>query len=198
MSDLICVFDTETTGLPKFKEPSDHPNQPHIVDICALLYTPQGVLVDSFAAMVRPDGWTIPNDVSVIHGIDDAMALEHGIDEGLALEGFMEIWRRAGLRVAHNVSFDDRILRIGLKRFFGDVVADEFKAGPKYCTCQNSTALVKCPPTEKMIAAGRGHQFKQPTVAEALLHFTGEELIGGHRARPDAEACARVYFAMTA
>jgi len=76
MSDLICVLDTETTGLPKFKEPSDHPDQPHIVDICALLYTPQGVLVDSFEAMVRPDGWTIPNDVSVIHGIDDAMALD--------------------------------------------------------------------------------------------------------------------------
>jgi len=196
MSDLICVFDTETTGLPKFKDPSDHPDQPHIVDICALLYTPLGVLVDSFEAMVRPDGWTIPNDVSVIHGIDDVMALEHGIDEGLALEGFMDIWRRAGLRVAHNVSFDDRILRIGLKRFFGDVAADEFKAGPKYCTCQNSTNLVKCPPTEKMIAAGRGLQFKQPSVAEALLHFTGEELIGGHRARPDAEACARVYFAL--
>ena len=53
MSDLICVFDTETTGLPKFKEPSEHPDQPHIVDICALLYTPDGVLVDSFEAMRR-------------------------------------------------------------------------------------------------------------------------------------------------
>jgi len=47
-----------------------------------------------------------------------------------------------------------------------------------------------------MIAAGRGGQFKQPSVAEALLHFTGEELIGGHRARADAEACTRVYFAL--
>ncbi|MCE4052453.1 hypothetical protein [Pseudomonas sp. Au-Pse12] len=57
---------------------------------------------------------------------------------------------------------------------------------------------MKCPPTEKTIAAGRGRQFKQPTVAEAPLHFTGEELIGGHRARADAEACARVYFALQA
>ncbi len=47
-----------------------------------------------------------------------------------------------------------------------------------------------------MIRAGFGKQFKQPTVAEALLHFTGEELVGGHRARPDTEACARIYFAM--
>jgi DNA polymerase III epsilon subunit-like protein len=49
-----------------------------------------------------------------------------------------------------------------------------------------------------MIAAGFGRpgQYKVPTVTEALLHFTGEELVGGHRARPDAEACARVYWAM--
>ena len=64
MSELICFFDTETTGLPLFKSPSDHPDQPHIVDICALLYTPDGVLVDSFEAMVRPDGWVIPNEVA--------------------------------------------------------------------------------------------------------------------------------------
>lgn len=146
MSELICFFDTETTGLPLFKSPSEHPDQPHIVDICALLYTPQGELVDSFEAMVRPDGWVIPNEVAVIHGITTEIALEHGIPEAEAVAGFMSIMAQAGLRVAHNVSFDDRILRIGLKRFFSEEVADEFKAGPKYCTCQTSTNIVKCPP----------------------------------------------------
>ena len=98
--------------------------------------------------------------------------------------------------VAHNISFDDRIMRIALSRYRGKEAADAFKATPVYCTCQSSKNLVQCPPTAKMIAAGFGRQFKQPTVAEALRHFTGEELVGGHRARPDTEACARVYFAM--
>ncbi|MNG85552.1 DNA polymerase III subunit epsilon [compost metagenome] len=84
MDQLICVFDTETQGFPQWKLPSDHPDQPHIVDICALLYTPEGELVDSFEAMVRPDGWSIPNEVSVIHGITNEMALEHGIPEAFA------------------------------------------------------------------------------------------------------------------
>lgn len=196
MSDLICVFDTETTGLPAFKLPSDDPSQPHIVDICAQLYTPQGELLDTFEAMIKPDGWFIPEDVAAIHGITHERALVEGIPEVDALLGFLGIWRQAGLRVAHNVSFDDRIVRIGLMRFFGEEIADDFKAGPNYCTCQNSKNLVQCPPTERMIAAGFGKQFKNPTVAEALLHFTGEELVGGHRARPDTEACARIYFAM--
>jgi hypothetical protein len=55
--------------------------------------------------MIRPDGWEIPSDVTAIHGITNEMAFEHGIDEGLALEGFMEIWRRAGLRVAQKKRF---------------------------------------------------------------------------------------------
>lgn len=196
MSDLIFFFDTETTGLPRFKDPSDDPRQPHLVDICGLLYTSAGELVDSFEAMVRPDGWEIPNEVAVIHGITTEMALEQGIPEAEAVAGFMNLFERAGLRVAHNINFDDRILRIALLRYMGAEEADKFKAGPGYCTCQNSKNIVKCPPTEKMIRAGFGNQYKAPTVAEALLHFTGEELVGGHRARPDTEACARIYFAM--
>jgi DNA polymerase III epsilon subunit-like protein len=196
--NLLTPYDTETTGLPLFKEPSDDPRQPHLVDICILAYDANGALVDSFEAMVRPDGWVIPNEVAVIHGITTEMAMDMGIPEAEALDGFMAIHERAGLRIAHNIQFDDRIMRIALSRYRGKDAADAFKTTPGYCTCQSSKNLVKCPPTEKMIAAGFGRpgQYKVPTVAEALLHFTGEELVGGHRARPDTEACARIYFAM--
>jgi DNA polymerase III epsilon subunit-like protein len=196
MSDLICVLDTETTGFPNWKLPSDDPSQPHIVDICALLYTPHGELVDSFEAMIRPDGWVIPNDVAVIHGITTEIALEQGIPEVEALGGFLRICMQAGLRVAHNCSFDDRIMRIAIKRFIGQQAADAYKAEPSYCTAAHSKPLCQLPPTEKMKATNFKNSFKTPTVAEALLHFTGEELVGGHRARPDTEACARIYFAM--
>lgn len=198
MDKLISVYDSETTGLPLFRDPSDDPRQPHLVDICILAYSPDGTLVDSFEAMVRPDGWVIPADVTAIHGITNEMAMDMGIPESEALDGFMAIHDRAGLRIAHNINFDDRIMRIALSRYRGKEAADAFKATPGYCTCLNSKPLVKCPPTPKMIAAGFGRpgQYKPPTVAEALLHFTGEELVGGHRARPDTEACARVYWAM--
>lgn len=187
---LITPYDTETTGLPLFKEPSDDPRQPHLVDICILGFNPTGELVTSFEAMIRPD------DVAAIHGITTEMAMDMGIPESEALDGFMAIHDLAGLRVAHNISFDDRIMRIALSRYRGKEAADAFKTTPGYCTCQKSKNIVQCPPTAKMIAAGFGKQFKVPTVAEALKHFTGDDLVGGHRARPDTEACARVYFAM--
>lgn len=194
--NLITPYDTETTGLPLFRDPSDDPRQPHLVDICIMAYSADGALVDSFEAMVRPNGWVIPAEVTAIHGITNEMAMDLGIPESEALDGFMAIHDRAGLRIAHNISFDDRIMRIALSRYRGKEAADAFKTTPGYCTCQNSKNLVQCPPTAKMIAAGFGRQFKVPTVAEALRHFTGEELVGGHRARPDTEACARVYFAI--
>ena len=162
----------------------------------AVFFFDQGELVDSFEALVKPDGWATPDEVAAIHDITTEYALEHGIPEVEALGGFIQIMARAGLRVAHNVSFDDRIMRIAFKRFIGEQAADEFKAGPSYCTCQSSKNIVQCPHTAKMIAAGFGKQWKLHTVTEALKHFTGEDLVGGHRARPDTEACARIYFAM--
>jgi len=98
MNQLIAIYDTETTGLPRFKDPSDDPRQPHLVDLCILLYTPQGELVDSFEAMIRPDGWVIPDEVAAIHGITTEMALEHGIPEMEALGGFLRVYDKATLR----------------------------------------------------------------------------------------------------
>lgn len=196
MQPLICVYDTETTGLPDWKSPSEAAHQPHIVDICALLYTPDGELVDAFEAMICPDGWDIPDEVAAIHGITNAIAAEQGIAEAEALAGFMAIHDQAGLRVAHNCSFDDRILRIALMRFLGEETADAFKLGASYCTALASKPICQLPPTPKMLASSFRNQFKTPNLAEALLHLTGEELVNAHRARVDTEACAKVYFAL--
>lgn len=194
---LIYTFDTETTGLPQFKLPSDDPSQPHLVDIAALLYDEDATLIDSFEAIIRPDGWVIPDEVAAIHGITTEMAMDLGIPESEALDGFMAIHEQASMRVAHNRPFDDRIMRIALKRYRGDEAADAFKAGTGYCTCQSSRDFVKCPPTEKMKRAGFT-KYKNPNLSEAYRFFTGEELVGAHRAMADAKACALIYFALTA
>ncbi|NWC74261.1 3'-5' exonuclease [Pseudomonas sp. P7759] len=192
---LILPLDTETTGIPLWREPSDDPRQPHLVDICALLYGEDGVLIDSFEAMIRPNGWVIPADVTAIHGITQEMAMDMGISEAEALDGFMALHELAGLRVAHSASFDDRILRIALSRYRGKEAADAFKAIPSYCTATKCRPILNLPPSPEQ-AAKTSFKTRVPTVAEALLHFTGEELVNAHRARPDTEACARIYFAM--
>lgn len=194
---MILVYDTETTGLPLFRQPSDHRDQPHLVEIAGLLYD-DDKLVDAFEAIIRPDGWFSGPEALAAHGITHERAMDEGIAEADALAGILALQARALLRVAHNESFDQRIVRIAIKRYRDETTAREWEAAPTFCTCNAATPLCQLPPTPKMIAARLGKRFKNPNLAEALHHFTGETHVDAHRARSDAEACARIYFAMHA
>jgi DNA polymerase III epsilon subunit-like protein len=195
----VLVYDTETTGLPKFQSPSSDPSQPHLTDICAILYSMEGELIEVFEQLIQPKGWEVEPEAAALTGLTTEFLTINGGDEKQAVATFGQMHKKADLRVAHNIGFDDRIMRIAIKRYFGDAPADRFKAAPIYCTANASKPIVKCPPTAKMQASRFRNQFKTPNMQEALSFFCPGEVIGGaHRARPDAEACAKVFFALMA
>ncbi|MDH0493347.1 3'-5' exonuclease [Comamonas aquatica] len=197
--NTALFYDTETTGLPLFKEPSNHPDQPHIVQLAAFLVDlDTRVTLASMDVIIRPDGWTIPDDMTAIHGISTQKALALGIPEAQAVEMLLALRQNATVRIAHNEPFDARIARIGIKRFIdprdpGLVIpeSDDWKASNAECTARLATPICKLPPTAKM----RGGN-KTPTLLEAYQHFFGQEFSGQHTARGDALACMRVYFAI--
>lgn len=197
MKNLALFYDTETTGMPLFSEPSEDPRQPHLVQLAAdLVDLDTRESVQSLDVIIKPRGWEIPAEVSAIHGITTEMANDLGVPEDLAVELFLSILGTPlRTRIAHNETFDARILRIALKRYYDDAVADTFKAGPTQCTARMSTSICALPPTDKMKAAGR-HHFKTPNLGEAYRHFTGQELQGAHSAIVDVRACRTIYFAM--
>lgn len=183
-------FDTETSGLPEWKIPSDDPIQPHIVQIGAELVDldSQDVL-EAFDVVIKPDGWTISEEMTAIHGISQEYALQHGIPEKEAVNFLLGLKKQAALRVAHNTTFDDRIVRIALKRFFDPLApetdmkpSDLWKQGDKFCTCLRSREAVGLK--------------KLPTLEEAYLALTGEVLEGAHNAVNDVRACRVIYFAL--
>lgn len=189
-------YDTETTGLPLFSEPSEDPRQPHIVQLAACLVDlDKRETISSMDVIVEPDGWEIPAEVSAIHGITTEFAQAHGVSESMAVGMFMSLWDRSQLRIAHNESFDARILRIALMRYEDPEAADTWKAGNAECTQILSTPILKLPPTAKMIAARRNHH-KSANLGEAYRFFTGQPLEGAHRAMVDVHACIDVYYAI--
>lgn len=193
--NLKLFFDTETTGLPDFKAPSESAHQPHIVQLAALLVDMDTrETIQSMDVIIRPDGWTIPDDVAAVHGITTEHAAEVGIPEQLAVSMFMELWAGRA-RVAHNEQFDARIVRIALMRFHSEDAADIWKSGPTECTARLATPICALPPTEKMKAVGRFHH-KTPNLGEAYRHFTGKELENAHSAMADVLACRDVFFAI--
>ncbi len=198
MQNLAIFYDTETTGLPLFKEPSEHPGQPHIVQLAAALVDlDTRETVASLDLIVRPDSWIIPYEVTQVHGITTEYAQAVGVPETLALSLFLEMW--AGRkRIAHNEPFDARIIRIAQHRA-GELEHDleRWKAGTAECTARLATPILKLPPTPKMVAANR-HHHKTANLGEAVQYFTGKPLENAHSALADVRGCIDVYFAIQA
>jgi len=193
----VMVFDTETTGLPLFSEPSEHPGQPHLVQYAATLFGPDRQEINSINLIIKPDGWEISPEVAAIHGISHERALAEGVPEANAVAAFLAMTACADVVCAYGIPFDTRILRIAMLR--AGKTKDEcdlFAATlNKHCVQKQATPIVKCPPTDKMMAAGR-KTFKTPTLTEAIMAILGEELPGAHDAAVDVAATAKIYFAM--
>lgn len=180
MNTLLLGYDTETTGLPVWKEPSGSVNQPHLVQLAAVLIdSVTKKVVQSMDVIIKPDGWVIPDEVAAIHGITTEKALAIGIPEKLALEMFLAM-RGDAERVAFNKTFDQRIIRIAAKRYLDEAAQNKWAIKEDHhCAMQM---------TRKDIGG------KQPKLADAYHHYTGKELVDAHSAIADTKACMEVYF----
>jgi DNA polymerase-3 subunit epsilon len=191
---MILVYDTETTGLPDFKARSADPIQPHIVQLALVLFDDAGTEVDHWSMTVIPECWTIPPETIAIHGITQEEATECGVPEYEAASRFLAWQARASLRVAHNESFDRRIMRIAMTRagFERDVI-EATEARASFDTCRSAQDIVNLPPTSAMVARGMMGA-KPPKLTECIDYFFQEKIEGAHDALVDARACARIYF----
>ncbi len=129
MRNFILGFNTETTGLPDWQKPSGDECQPHIVKICAALFDDdKKEVVQSMNVIVKPESWDIPQEAIDVHGITVEHAMYVGVTEETALNMFLEMW--AGrTRIAHNTTFDNRIILIAIKRYCSNVVIDKWDKG---------------------------------------------------------------------
>lgn len=196
---IALVYDTETTGLPDWSQPSESPQQPHIVQLGARLFDlDKRKSIATLDVIVRPNGWTIPAEVSAIHGITTEQAMDVGVPEHAAVGMLMDLWDGSRELLGHNESFDRRIVRIAQHRFpdrFAPALLDNWKAAKASCTQILATPILKLPPTERMKAAKRMHH-KSANLSEAFEFFTGKPLEGAHSALVDVDACITVYLAI--
>lgn len=202
MSKTIIFYDTETTGLPNWGAPSEDPSQPYITQLAAELCDEEtGETLLSMNMLIRPDGWTIPEELQELTGITMERAMRDGLPGDAVLREFLGMWTGADLRCAHNESFDMRLVRIAIMRdphySMQEIglmpFADYWKSAPAYCTQGSSLRILNLPPTPKMVAAKRKGP-KSPNLGEAYKFFTGKDLEGAHDAKVDIMACKAVYY----
>lgn len=185
MDDLLIFNDNETTGIVEWKKPSGGEDQPHLVQMAALLVDPVSrKTIQSMDVIIKPDGWIIPDEAVAVHGITTEYANDVGISEKLAFEMFLDLWS-GRKRIMFSTTYDNRIIRIGTKRYFSEDIQDAWKAGSQgvewYCTMINS---------RKVIGG------KTPKLEEAHEFFFGKKHENAHNAMADAVANMNIYFAI--
>jgi DNA polymerase III epsilon subunit-like protein len=181
---MYLFFDTETTGLPRnWKAPvTDLNNWPRLVQLAYLLYDKDGNVISGSDYIIKPEGFTIPTDASRIHGISTERAIREGIARQTVLQDFQSLINQAEYLVAHNMSFDEKI--VGAE-FLRNRMQDTTSSKRKICTMQSTT---------NFCAINGPYGYKYPKLSE--LHYklfkTGFE--EAHNAAVDINATAKCFW----
>jgi DNA polymerase III subunit epsilon len=178
----ILSYDTETTGLPDWKIPSDSPEQPHLVQLAAVLANAEtGEEIQSINVIIKPDGWEIQEEVTEIHGITTEYALKHGVAEVDAVNMLLAIAGDSE-RNAYNKTFDQRIIRIALKRY------DDFNEE------QIEKWAIKDDHHCSMRMAQKELGGKNPKLSVAYKAICGKDLVNAHSAMADTKAAQEIFL----
>lgn len=163
----LLVFDTETTGLLNFKLPADHPDQPRIASIAAVL-VPDLESDENCGTMhelIKPDGWGMPPELpeKLGNGLFQEKLEADGIPIADALDMFMSMLDEAEVLAAYGIIFDTKMLRGELRRLKRP---DLFGTKAEFCVMREATKHCKLAPTAAMHATGR-HFSKTAKLHEA-------------------------------
>lgn len=116
----ICIFDTETTGLPATSEISYEKLSlwPYIVQISYIIYeTDTCELIKVRDHIIKlPDNMKINEESIKIHGITDEISQKKGVYLDEIMEEFIDDFQGVECMVAHNINFDLNILKIEVMR----------------------------------------------------------------------------------
>lgn len=203
----IIVIDTETTGLPE-RDASiyDVAKWPHIIQISWAIYddNEEKVIKEYNAIISLGTNIPIPDESIAIHGITREMSLSQGIHISAALFDLKMDMSQCERVVAHNLSFDKRMIMVESKR--NRVYMDFCKN--EYCTMKNSVELCKLEKKTHALpeantnmapdATTARSQYKLPKLAELYAFLYPDEPIPGnlHDSKVDVEICLRCYIAL--
>ncbi len=181
---MYLFFDTETTGLPRnWKAPvTKLDNWPRLVQLAFLYYDNYGNKISEGDFIIKPEGFTIPANASRIHGISTAKALREGHSILSVLQEFNSLIDQASYLVAHNMSFDEKIVG---SEFLRNGMKNSIPTKNKICTMERST---------NFCTIDGPYGYKWPKLSE--LHYklfrTGFE--EAHNALVDITATAKCFW----
>lgn len=192
---LKLYIDTETTDLWLFGpgNPADGPGQPHVVEFAwTLVDGDREVATHEYLIKPTPD-WVMGAKALATHGITVEMCEAEGTPLADVAVLLHADFLRAELICAYGITFDMKGARASFRRSGLPDLYEETK-DKTFCVMKAATLVCRMPPTERMVAARRGDQFKTPKLGEAAKILLGlDHTEKAHRALADVRMTMRVH-----
>lgn len=163
--NVKLFIDTETTGLPLNDNLpyTDLKNWPYIVQVALIIEDDNYGILAKRNIMLKPDGYTIPESATKIHGISNERAVKNGEDRDKVISFLDLALYKSDIIIGHNVSFDLNVIKSEIIRIKGienalfekkkHIVIDTMKMGRNICKIPNlsfHTRLNKYPKLDEL------------------------------------------------
>jgi len=183
----FLFFDVETTGFTKYKAEDGTclGNHDRLTQLAFILTDSEGNSLEEYKTYVKPNNWFVPKeDFFIENGMSTELCEKEGIQLFDALRVLQEALKQTKVKVAHNISFDNRIILAELRRAKITHELFQFKKG--ICTMNNSREYVG--------AKNKKGHLKQPNLQELHECLFNKKFDGAHDALSDVIAAKDCFF----
>ena len=189
----ILVLDTEPTGLPervnnKYPTIENVDKWPYVIQLSYILYdTETRTMIDCQDNIIKlPSHVKISSESTNIHGINRSLSNRKGIPIVEAINYFVRAVGEADCIVAHNLSFDKRMIQVELHRL-NEI---DYLIGKKeFCTMKSNIEYCAI----KAVGRNGDIYFKYPKLSELYHKMFGIIPKGTHNSMVDVLICLRCY-----
>ena len=174
---MYLFFDTETNGFPP---------KARMTQLAFILTDAEGNTIKEFQAIIKPDGWTVPKEKFFI---DNNISTERCEKEGVPVFGvlreFQEALKQCKYKIAHNISFDNKIVYKEIVQ--AGITKELFQFKKSICTMLSTVDFVGA--LNKW-----GKPGKWPNLSELHIKCFNEDFDGAHDAMADVKATVKCFF----
>lgn len=191
-------FDCETTGFNPKGETGDR-----ICQLAWQVYNNEFHLITEKSYIIKPVGFTIPEEVSKIHGITNEKAGLEGVEFLTVFAEFEKDLKNCENVVAHNLEFDESF--VNHHHYFDTLeklgklpeqASDILIGKEKFCTMKNQDIIAFCKLPNPNYRRGRSY-YKWPNLRELHSKLFGCSFDNAHDALVDTKATAKCFFELT-
>lgn len=197
----ILYFDTETTGLPfkpadpeRYGRTHNANGYPRLVQLGWILTDGNDRVLSEHSCLVRPEGFTIPDESSFLHGITTERASTEGAPLLDVLHLFSEDVLQADVLVGHNIDYDVRVVEGELRRKNQTAALEKLSGMSVIDTMKTTVEFCAIPfPEGQPRKYDTGCDYKYPKLRELHFKLFGTEFENAHDALADIRATRKCF-----